>query len=184
MTDYAAQERLFAAAGDVDVVFANAGTGAKTAGTENGDPANFEAMIRVNALALTYTAKLAIPVLKRTRGHLVVTGSRAGTANFAGSVYGATKWFVQGYAANLAIELAGTGVRVTNIQPGAVDTPFFDDPKPDALRDDDVARAFMFAIEQPDTVSIQSMLVVPTPKWSGPSTDGDLALPRPPSSLT
>ena len=163
VTDYTAQERLFETAGEVDVVFANAGVGASARGTEEGSPESFKAMILTNTLALTYTAKLAIPVLRRTKGHFVVTGSRAGTANLYGSVYGATKWFVQGYAQNLATELAGTRVRVTNIQPGMVDTPFFDTPKPDALTDDDLARAFMFAISQPESVSVQGMLIVPTP---------------------
>jgi len=61
-------------------------------------------------------------------------------------------------------ELAGTGVRVTNIAPGMVDTPFFDDAKPQALRADDIARAAMYALEQPASVTVANLLVVPTPQ--------------------
>ena len=168
VTDYASQQRMFEAVADAfgppQIVFANAGVGTSHRGTEEGSASDFEAMVLTNNLALTYTAKLAIPYLKRTVGHLLVTGSQAGVNVIPGSVYGATKWFVRGYARNLAAELDGTGVRVTNIEPGMVDTPFFDEAKPQALRPDDIARAFMFAIGQPPNVQVASMLVRPTPR--------------------
>ena len=167
VTKWAAQEKMFAAVEDaferIDVVFANAGVGSSSSGTEAGDPRDFQRMVMTNVLGLTYTAKLAIPYLKRSRGHLVVTGSQAGVNVIRGSVYGATKWFVNGYARNLAAELDGTRVRVTNLQPGMVDTPFFDSPKPQALRPRDIAKAFMFVIGQPENVDISSLLIRPTP---------------------
>jgi NADP-dependent 3-hydroxy acid dehydrogenase YdfG len=166
VTDVRAQTAAFEAAatrfGQIEAVFANAGLGAAAKGTEQGDLENFRTMIDVNIFALTVTCKLAIPYLKATGGDLILTGSRAGHATLAGSVYGATKWFVRGYADNLASELEGTGVRVTNVNPGMVDTPFFDDPKPDALRPEDVARAVMFALEQPAHVSVPSIQIYPT----------------------
>ena len=58
-----------------------------------------------------------------------------------GSIYGATKWAVTGFGQNLREEVSGTGVRVTLIEPGMVDTPFFDEPKPKALKAEDVANA-------------------------------------------
>lgn len=168
VTKWAQQEKMFAAVTDaferIDVVFANAGVGASGPGTENGDPEDFARMVTTNCLGLTYTAKLAIPHLRRTRGHLVVTGSQAGVNVLRGSVYGATKWFVSGYARNLAAELEGTRVRVTNLQPGMVDTPFFDAPKPHALRPRDIAKAFMFVIGQPENVDVSSLLIRPTPE--------------------
>lgn len=147
--------------GRLDVVMANAGLGASARGTEAGDIENFRQMIMTNVFAVTVTAKLAIPHLKDSRGHLVLVGSRAGHTVLPGSVYGATKWFVRGFADNLAAELAEAGVRVTNINPGMVDTPFFDTPKPEALRPEDVGRAFIYAIEQPAHVQIQSLQVYP-----------------------
>lgn len=145
----------------LDVVFANAGVGASAKGTEGGDIDNFRDMIMVNVFAMTVTAKLALPHLKASGGHLVLTGSRAAHNSIPGSVYGATKWFVRGYADNLAAEVDGTGARVTCIHPGMVDTPFFDEEKPEALRPEDVARAFIYAIEQPRRVQVPSLQIYP-----------------------
>jgi NADP-dependent 3-hydroxy acid dehydrogenase YdfG len=168
VTDWDSQKAMFGAAlkafGQIDAVFANAGIGASAMGTENGDADNFRAMILTNALGVTYTAKLAIPELKKTKGHLLITGSRAGRVSLSGSVYGATKWFVTGYGQNLAQEMSGTGVRVTVIEPGMVDTPFFDEPKPKALKSEDVAGAVMYALAQPAHVHVSEILMVPTPQ--------------------
>ena len=60
------------------------------------------------------------------------------------------------------LELNGTGVRVTLIEPGMVDTPFFDEPVSGALEPDDVARAVMFAVSQPPHVDVNEILVRPT----------------------
>ncbi len=59
-------------------------------------------------------------------------------------------------------ELNGTGVRVTLIEPGMVDTPFFDEPKADALRAEDIARAVLYAVSQPPHVDVNEMLIRPT----------------------
>tara|TARA_R110000868_G_scaffold36453_14_gene129429 strand:+ start:649 stop:1326 length:678 start_codon:yes stop_codon:yes gene_type:complete len=168
VTDADQQKVMFATATDrfgrLDVVLANAGLGASAMGTEEGDIENFKEMVLVNNFGVTVTAKLAIPHLKASKGHLVFIGSRAGHATLPGSVYGATKWFIRGYAENVAAELSGTGARVTNINPGMVDTPFFDEPKPTALRPDDIARAFLYAIEQPEHVLIPSLQIYPKPQ--------------------
>ncbi|WP_224815695.1 SDR family oxidoreductase [Hasllibacter sp. MH4015] len=165
VTDVEAQVSAFEAAttrfGRIDAVFANAGLGATDKGTEGGDIDNFRTMIDVNIFALTVTCKLAIPHLKDSKGHLLLTGSRAGHATLPGSVYGATKWFVRGYAENLSAELGEYGVRVTNINPGMVDTPFFDEEKPDALRPEDIADAVIFALDRPANVSIPSIQIYP-----------------------
>jgi NADP-dependent 3-hydroxy acid dehydrogenase YdfG len=60
------------------------------------------------------------------------------------------------------LELDGTGVRVTLIEPGMVDTPFFDDPVTDALDPDDVARAVLYAVTQPAHVDVNEILIRPT----------------------
>ncbi|MEL6298902.1 MAG: SDR family oxidoreductase [Pseudomonadota bacterium] len=152
-----------AAMDGLDAVFANAGIGASAAGTENGDPDNWRQMILTNTLGVALTAKFAIPHLKSSKGHLIVTGSVAGRRNFGGSIYGATKWFVHGYVGNLRDELSGTGIRITQIAPGMVDTPFFNEAKPKALRPEDIARSVIYALEQPPNVTVGDVLVLPTP---------------------
>ena len=163
--DPRAQERMFEQAagkfGGLDVVFANAGLGASAVGTENGDIANFEEMILVNNFAVTVTCKFAIPYLRQSRGNLVLTGSQAGHVALSGSVYSATKWFVRGYAKNLSNELGEHGIRVTSIDPGRVETPFFDSPQPDALRAEDIARAFMYVVELPPHARIAEIEINP-----------------------
>jgi NADP-dependent 3-hydroxy acid dehydrogenase YdfG len=157
-------EKTLAAYGRIDVVFANAGVGAKGLGTEHGDPDNWREMVLTNLLGCVFTAKACLPEIKRTRGHVLLTGSRAGRLPFKGSVYGATKWAVTGYGYNLREELIGTGARVTLIEPGMVDTPFFDEAKPHALRAEDVARAVMYAVSQPAHVDVSEILILPTPE--------------------
>ncbi len=149
--------------GRIDVAFANAGIGATDAGTEAGDPENWRDMVLTNILGAAVTAKVTIPELKKSEGHLLLTGSRAGRSILRGSIYGATKWAIAGYVQNLREELAGTGVRVTNIAPGMVDTPFFDTEKPQALRSQDIANAFIYAISQPPHVDVGEVLIIPTP---------------------
>lgn len=168
VTDPAAQERTTARAvdhfGRLDVVVANAGIGASARGTEAGSVDSFRDMIEVNCLAVTYTAKYALPHLRASKGHLILMGSMAAQGTVWGSVYSATKWFIRGYADNLGAELGEAGGRVTCLHPGMVDTPFFDEEKPDALRPDDIARAFLFAIEQPEHVLVPHLPVYPKPK--------------------
>ena len=157
-------EATLKAFGRIDVVFANAGIGAKGIGTEHGDPENFRQMVLANVLGCVLTAKVCLPEIKKNRGHILLTGSRAGRLTLKGSVYGATKWAVTGYGYNLREELIGTGARVTLIEPGMVDTPFFDEAKPHALRADDVARAVMYAVSQPPHVDVSEIMILPTPE--------------------
>ncbi len=165
VTDPEAQERMFATAvdcyGSLDVVFANAGLGAAAVGTENGIVENFREMIMVNNFAVTLTAKFAIPHLKASKGHLVLTGSQGGHVALAGSVYSATKWFIRGYAKNLANELVPHGVRVTSIDPGMVETPFFDNPQPQALRPEDISKAFLYAVDAPPHARVAEIEINP-----------------------
>jgi NADP-dependent 3-hydroxy acid dehydrogenase YdfG len=152
--------------GRIDVAFANAGIGATAAGTEHGDVDNWRDMVLTNVLGCAMTCKVCLPEIRARQGHLVLTGSRAGRTTLKGSVYGATKWAVTGYAQNLREELSGSGVRMTLVEPGLVDTPFFDEPKPQALRADDVARAVLYAVSQPAHVEIPDVLIMPTPALS------------------
>jgi NADP-dependent 3-hydroxy acid dehydrogenase YdfG len=165
-TDLDAQTAAIAAVserfGGLHAAFANAGMGLDTPGTENGDPDEWRRLIDLNIMALLYTAKAALPELRKTRGHLVLTGSVAGKIHISGSIYGASKWFVHGYGGNMAQEMREWGGRCTVIAPGMVDTPFFSEPKPEKLKPEDVADAVVFALTRPERASVQEITVMPT----------------------
>ena len=167
VTDLADQERAAAEAdrhfGSIDAVFANAGIGGSPGGFSAADPASWRALVDVNILGVVYTIRATLPALKRARGHMVLTGSVAGRRALAGSFYSVTKWAVSAIGYNLRDELKGTGVRVTLLEPGMVDTPFFDEPKPDALKAEDVAETAIFAITRPPHVDVHELVVLPTP---------------------
>jgi NADP-dependent 3-hydroxy acid dehydrogenase YdfG len=147
--------------GRIDVVFANAGFGAKRGFLEE-TPEQWRSMVLTNVLGPALTIRATLPAVKDARGHYLLTSSVAGRRAIRGSLYSATKWAVTGMGEALRQELNGTGVRVTLIEPGMVDTPFFDSPVEDALEADDVARAVMFAVSQPERVDVNEILVRPT----------------------
>jgi NADP-dependent 3-hydroxy acid dehydrogenase YdfG len=150
-----------AAFGPLHAVFANAGLGATVPGAEAGETENWREMIDANVWGLVLTVKYALPHLRETKGHMLLTGSRAGRTILKGSVYGATKWFVHGFGQNLQQEMAEWGGRCTVIAPGMVDTPFFDEPKPGALTGEDVAAAVSHALSQPAHVNTGEILLTP-----------------------
>lgn len=164
-TDHAAQEAAIAELvdrfGQLDAVFANAGRGTTKAGTEKGDPSDWKEMIDLNVMGALYTAHAALPHLRKTKGQYVVTGSLAGRRHLKGSIYGATKWFIHGFAGNLADEMAEWGGRCMVVSPGMVNTAFFDEAKPDKLQPEDVAHAVMHALDAPDHVSIREIHLMP-----------------------
>ena len=147
--------------GQLDIVFANAGMGVNTPGVEEGDPEEWDDMITLNINALLYTAKLTLPHLRKTTGHFVMTGSAAGRRTIQGSVYGATKWFVHGFANNLAEEMKEWQGRCTTIAPGMVNTPFFDQPKPDKLDPVDVAEAVLHAVQAHPRNCVREIFLMP-----------------------
>ncbi|QDH34699.1 SDR family oxidoreductase [Porphyrobacter sp. YT40] len=147
--------------GGLDAVFANAGKGTDKPGIEKGDPEDWHDMIHLNILAVLYTAHAAMPHLRKTKGHFVVTGSKAGRDHMKGSVYSATKWFIHGLSENIAEEMREWGGRATVIAPGMVNTAFFDEPKPDKLQPEDVAAAVVFALEQPRTSAVREIYLMP-----------------------
>jgi NADP-dependent 3-hydroxy acid dehydrogenase YdfG len=149
--------------GGIDAVFANAGVGGMPGGFSGAPVDSWRRMVDTNILGVAHTLRATLAQLKARRGHVLLTGSVAGRRVLAGSMYAATKWAVSAIGYGLREELRGTGVRVTLIEPGMVDTPFFDAPKPDALRPDDVARAVIFALSQPPSVDVHEVMVLPTP---------------------
>jgi NADP-dependent 3-hydroxy acid dehydrogenase YdfG len=165
VTEWADQQLLAETAlsrfGRIDVAFANAGFGA-TRGFLEETPEHWKSMVLTNVYGAALTIRATLPALKESRGHLLLTGSVAGRRALAGSLYSATKWAVTAMSEAARLELNGTGVRVTLIEPGTVDTPFFDSAVEDALEPDDIARAVMFAVEQPPHVDVNELLVRPT----------------------
>jgi NADP-dependent 3-hydroxy acid dehydrogenase YdfG len=147
--------------GALDAVFANAGTGVSQPGTEKGDPEEWDTMIRINIMGVLYTAHATLPELRKTKGHFIITGSKAGREHFKGSIYSASKWFIHGFAGNLAEEMREWNGRCTLISPGMVNTEFFDEPKPTKLQPDDVANAVVFALQQPETSAIREIHLMP-----------------------
>lgn len=153
-------ERTF---GQIDAIFANAGRGGEPGGFSKADPAVWRDMILTNVLGVGMTVQACLPALRKTRGHILMTGSAAGRVTIPGSMYSATKWAVSAIGYGLREELRGSGIRVTLIEPGMVDTPFFDKSPERALQPEDVARAVLYALSQPAHVDVNEVLIRPTP---------------------
>ena len=120
----------------------------------------------VNVFGAAATARLTLPELVKNSGHFLITGSVVGRVTSIRNLYSATKWAVTGMAQAIRNEMVGTGIRVTLVEPGIVDTPFWDNlQKPDAAKEllpDDIARAVMFAVCQPPHVDVNDILIRPT----------------------
>ena len=155
----AATARLAADAGYR--LFANAGFGAKRGFLEE-SPEQWRSMVETNVLGAAYTIRAALPHFReRGSGHFLLTSSVAGRRVLPGSLYSATKWAVSAMGEALRQELAETDIKVTLIEPGMTDTPFFDERPRDALKDEDIARTVMFALSQPPHVDVNEILVRP-----------------------
>lgn len=164
VTSWDEQQALVATAleefGRIDVAFANAGFGGRRGFLED-TPEHWRDMALTNVLGVAYTIRAAIPPLTEVKGHLVLTSSVAGRRPLPGSFYSATKHAVTAMGEAVRQDLNGTGVRVTLIEPGITDTPFFDRPPSDGLVPEDIARAVMFAVSQPPNVDVNEILIRP-----------------------
>jgi NADP-dependent 3-hydroxy acid dehydrogenase YdfG len=146
-----AVDRFVKRTGSLDLLFANAGI-AHYGPFADVELELAEEMIDVNVRGTLYSVAAALPhMLDRARGHLVVTSSGAGIRAFPwGAVYGATKAFDRGFAEALRHELSGTGVSVTTVFPGEVETELHDHQPgsiPDWRRGDDALPAARVAAE-------------------------------------
>ncbi|MGL6278991.1 MAG: SDR family oxidoreductase [Gaiella sp.] len=148
--------------GRLDAAWANAGFGGERSFLAS-TPEHWRAMVLTNVYGAALTIRATLPALIEQRGHLILTGSVAGRRPIVGSLYSATKHAVHAMAESLRQEVNGTGVRVTVIAPGMVDTPFFTRvPLEEPLVAGDVARAVLFAVSQPPQVDVNEILVRPT----------------------
>jgi len=160
----------------IDVVINNAGLALGRDSFDQYDFQDIETMINVNIKAFLKIAHLGLPFLKKTKGHLINLGSIAGMKSYGGgAVYCGTKHFVHAFTEALRQDLLGSGVRVTTIAPGNVETEFSivrhkgDTEAADAvykgfdsLKAEDIADAMWYAVSRPAHVNTELMLVMPT----------------------
>jgi NADP-dependent 3-hydroxy acid dehydrogenase YdfG len=165
VTEWDQQQALVAAAldrfGRLDAFFANAGFGASR-GFEEESVEHWRSMVDTNVYGCALSIRAVLGHFReQNRGHMLLTGSVAGRKAMPGSLYSATKWAVHAMGEGLRAEVHESDIRTTIIAPGKVDTPFFDNPVEDALQPEDIARAVMYALAQPEHVDINEVLIRP-----------------------
>jgi NADP-dependent 3-hydroxy acid dehydrogenase YdfG len=165
VTSWEDQRALVGAAverfGALDAFVANAGFGAKRGFLEE-SVEHWRAMIDTNVYGAALSIRAALGHFRETgAGHMVLMSSVAGRRSLPGSLYSATKWAVTAMGEALRAEVFETDIKVTLIEPGAVDTPFFDNRPEGALEADDIARAVIYALSQPPHVDVNEVLVRP-----------------------
>ena len=162
--------------GGLDIVVNNAGV-MLNGPILGADTADWDRMVRTNLLGSLYVTHAALPHLLARKGTVVQISSTAGrTSSAMGGVYAATKFGVNAFTESLRQEVTERGVRVVTIEPGMVDTELTDQISDATLRDrarqiygsirtlhaEDVAAAVLYAIEQPEHVAVNEILLRPT----------------------
>ena len=173
----AALNNLPAEFANIDVLINCAGLALGLEDAQETDWQDWETMLNVNCLALSYITHLLLPgMVERNQGHIINIGSTAGTYPYkGGNVYGATKAFVEQFTLNLKADLLGTALRVTNIAPGMVGESEFsqvrfkgDEEKArkvyeglKPLTPADVAESALWVLMQPEHVNINRIEMMP-----------------------
>lgn len=161
---------------NVELLVNNAGLAKGTDKAQDAQLSDWETMIDTNLKGLLYFTRLILPfMIKNNRGHIVNIGSVAGRWVYpGGAVYCATKFAVRGFTDGLRMDLMGTRIRVTNVEPGMVETEFsevrlgdkakaaqvYENMKP--LSAGDVADAVIWSISRPSHVNVQELVLFPT----------------------
>ena len=176
----------------LDIVVNNAGLALALEPVTTGNPDDWDQMLDTNVKGLLYVTRIVLPgMVERGHGHVVNIGSVAGhTVYPGGAVYSASKFAVRAISDSLRWDVLGTGVRITNVEPGLAETEFSlvrfkgDAPKAKAvyegmepLRAADVADAVVWAVTRPQHVNVQSILLMPTDQ-AGAGTGGVHRRPR------
>lgn len=159
----------------LDVLINNAGLAQGTDLAPQASIDDWEMMIDTNVKGLMIVTRICLPYLQKRRGHIVNLGSVAGRWVYpGGAVYCATKFAVRAFTEGLRLDLMGSGVRVTNIQPGMVETEFSlvrlkDEAKAkavykgmDPLTAGDIAETVAWCVDRPQHVNIQELVIYPT----------------------
>jgi serine 3-dehydrogenase len=159
---------------EVDILVNNAGLARGLAPLHEGDVQDWEEMIDTNVKGLLYVTRAVLPgMVQRGRGHIINIGSIAGHEVYpGGSVYCASKHAVTAINRALAVDTLGTGVRVSSVDPGLVETEFslvrfhgdatraagvYDGLEP--LRGSDVADAVAFCATRPKNANVREMIL-------------------------
>jgi 3-hydroxy acid dehydrogenase/malonic semialdehyde reductase len=169
---------------EIDVLVNNAGLALGLEPAWKASLADWERMIATNVTGLVRVTRALLPgMVERNRGHVVNMGSIAGTYPYAGGhVYGGTKAFVELFTSNLKADLLGSGVRVTNIEPGMVGGTEFSTVRfggdtaraaafysgTDPLTAEDMAEMVAWAVSLPPHVDVTRIEVMPTCQAPGP----------------
>lgn len=167
----------------IDILVNNAGLALGLNPAHQVDLEDWDTMIDTNIKGLTYLTRAVTPgMVERMKGHVVNIGSIAGNWPYpGGNCYGASKAFVKQFSLNLRADLSGTGIRVTNIEPGLAETEFSvvrfkgDQQKADKVYQgheplvaEDIAEAVLWATALPQHVNINRIEVMPTCQSFGP----------------
>jgi NADP-dependent 3-hydroxy acid dehydrogenase YdfG len=167
--------------GSIDILINNAGLSRGLDRLHEGAPDDWEEMIDTNVKGLLWVDRAVTPgMVRRGAGHVIHIGSIAGRQTYPrGNVYCATKHAVRALTDGLRLDLSGTGVRVTSVDPGLVDTEFGtvrfrgDRKRADSvyhgmtpLTADDVAQTVLFAATRPAHVTVGEVLLLPTDQAS------------------
>jgi NADP-dependent 3-hydroxy acid dehydrogenase YdfG len=166
----ALHDAALAAHGKLDFVVANAGV-TDWSSMSDGDPQRWREVIETNVLGAAFTIRATLPTLLRQgSGHIVITASTSGRTTYVGEpIYIASKWALVGLGRALRKEVAGSGIGVTLIEPGIVDTPLVSGTEEGrreleqvrALEPQDVARSVAFVLSQPAHVDIDELMITP-----------------------
>jgi len=165
---------------NIDILINNAGLGITSDPIQKGELENWDVMIDTNIKGVLSMINFILPgMLERKTGHIVNLGSVAGHDCYpGGNIYSATKHAVRALSKSLRLDLLGTGLRVTDIAPGAVHTEFSevrwaDKKKSDdfyaqfaPLKPEDIADNIIYAITRPSHVNIAEMVIYPTDQAS------------------
>ncbi len=160
----------------VDLLVNNAGMAKGREPFQQGSIDNWNEMIDINVKGLLYLTRAIVPqMISQNHGHIVNVGSVAGRWAYPnGAVYCATKFAVRAISEGLRLDLMGTKIRVTNVEPGMVETEFslvrFGDPEKakavyqglTPLTAQDIAETIVWCVERPPHVNIQEVVVFPT----------------------
>lgn len=159
----------------INILINNAGLALASNTLQEGKISDWETMIDTNIKGLLYMTKLALPsMIERNRGHIINIGSIAGHGCYAtGNVYCATKHAVRAISKSLRLDLMGTSIRVSEVDPGAVNTEFSEVRWSNKERADkfyegfqplvaeDVADAVVYCATRPPHVNISELVLFP-----------------------
>jgi NADP-dependent 3-hydroxy acid dehydrogenase YdfG len=159
----------------VDILINNAGLALSSDKIQDGKISNWDTMIDTNIKGLLYVTKAALPfMLKKNQGHIINIGSVASHECYtSGNVYCATKYAVRAISKSLRMDLLGTAIRVSEVDPGAVETEFSevrwnDKDKAKKLYQcfnplvaEDIADAVIYCATRPLHVNVAELVVFP-----------------------